>query len=67
MNVGRSIKIALAKSDKNFTWLARELGVSKQQVSKWNNNCYVGSMTIARLASAFNMKASEFIALGENE
>jgi len=67
MNIGRSIKIALAKSDRNCSWLAGELGVSKQQVSKWNNSVYVGGESIRKLASAFGMRVSTFIALGEGD
>jgi len=65
MNIGVSIKIALAKNGKKIPWLAAELDVKRQTVNNWSNQTSVGGDNIEKLASVFNMTASEFIALGE--
>lgn len=65
MNLRRSIKIALAQRDKNASWLAGELGMSKQQMSQIMNGAGVRSDTIDKLSKALNLASSELIALGE--
>jgi len=65
MNVGKSIKIALVKHDKDQKWLAKKLGVVPQHVSRLATTPTARSSTIERLAEIFKMPESEFIALGE--
>ena len=65
MNIGKSIKIALAQREKNATWLAGTLDMHKQAVGRLMNNPTAQGATITRLAGAFLLKDSEFIALGE--
>jgi len=65
MNVGKSVKIALAKRGTNQTRLAESLGVTAVWVNRLANSRSASMATVETLASAFNMKVSDFIALGE--
>jgi len=65
INVGRATKVALAQRNKSIIWLAQELNTSRQNVSVIANRAGAKSQTIDRLADAFELSASEFIALGE--
>ena len=65
MNVGKSLKIALAMNEKTQVDLVNELKMTRQQVSRLANNPSANSKTIERLAKSFGLSASEFIALGE--
>lgn len=66
MNVGRSIKVALAKRDMSQRQLAERLKHSERWVNQLANSERANSQTIDMLAGAFDMKASEFVALGED-
>jgi len=66
MNVGKSIKIALAKRDINQTQLAGKLGFTQVWVNRLANSRTASMTTVETLAQAFNMRVSEFIALGED-
>ena len=65
MNVGKSIKMALVKAGKKQTWLAEQLGISSRQVSKLASKESASGETIEKMANVFDMKASDFLALGE--
>lgn len=65
MNIGKSIKVALAKHDMKQHQLAERLGKSPSWVTQLANNQTASVATIQMLAGAFAMKASEFVALGE--
>ena len=65
MNISKSVKIALAKNEKSMIWLAEQLGVTRQQASVLANKNGLNTKNIEKLAAAFDMKVSEFIALGE--
>jgi len=67
MNIGRSTKVALAQRDKKTAWLCEQLGVSRQQAHGITVRASASASTIERLAKAFNLKPSEFVALGEDE
>lgn len=66
MDVGKSIRIALAKTNRSQKWLAEELGVTRQIIWVAKNNKSATGQRIEAYAAAFGMKASEFIALGED-
>ena len=66
LNVGKSTKIMLAKTDRNGSWLQEKLGVSRTRVSGILNSPDSGAALINRLAGLFDMPVSEFIALGES-
>lgn len=65
MNVGKSIKMALVKAGKKQTWLAEQLGISSRQVNKLASKESASGETIEKMANVFDMKASDFLALGE--
>lgn len=66
MNVGNSLKVALIKKGMSQTALAEQMGVHVQWVNKLANSQSASQATITTLAEALGMKASEFIALGED-
>lgn len=66
MNVGKSIKVALAKKEMNQQDLAAKMNVSKPYVSQLAGKEHAGMGTVSLLAEAFGMKISEFLALGED-
>lgn len=67
MNIGRSVKVALAQRSKTVTWLSLQLGISRTRASTIANSENASMATIKKMADIFNMPASEFIALGEQE
>lgn len=67
MDVGRSTRVALAQRDKTFSWLASEVGMSRQALSYIRRRESASGATIKKIADALDMKVSEFIALGETE
>lgn len=65
MNLRKSVKQACINADMKQKDLAEKLGMKPQQL-----NCTIARNStsfamLARLAAAFDMKVSEFIALGE--
>ena len=65
MNLKKSVKQACINADMKQKDLAEKLGMKPQQL-----NCTIARNStsfamLARLAAAFDMKVSEFIALGE--
>lgn len=66
MNIGKSIKVALAKKDMNQQDLAEKMKVSKPYVSQLAGREHAGMGTVVLLADVFDMKVSDFIALGED-
>lgn len=65
MNVGKSLKIALAQKGMKQNALAAQLGVTTVWISRLANSEKAGTTTVEKLAAAFDMKISEFVALGE--
>jgi hypothetical protein len=66
LNVGKSTKIMLAKTERNSLFLQEQLGVSRTRVSGILNSPDAGAALINKLAGLFDMPVSEFIALGES-
>lgn len=66
MNIGKSIRVALAQKDMTKTDLAAKLGIHLTGISQFSNRECVKSETIQKLANVFEMKVSEFVALGED-
>jgi plasmid maintenance system antidote protein VapI len=66
VNVGKSIKVAMAMRDMNPAILAERLVVSRQYVSNLIHSKQIGIGTISKLSDVFNMKVSDFLALGED-
>lgn len=65
MDLGLSLKIALARKKMTQTELANDLGVSRQIVTRWVITGNMPKSKMAELAEYFEMKPSEFVALGE--
>lgn len=66
MNVGKSLKVGLAKRGISQTALAEKMGVHLQWVNKLANSESAAQATVVSLASALDYKVSEFVALGED-
>jgi len=65
MNLKKSISVALALRSMNRVELAAIMGISRQRVYAISNQKRIEIETLIALAKAFDMKVSEFIALGE--
>jgi transcriptional regulator with XRE-family HTH domain len=66
MNIGKSLKISLLKINMEQSDLAEKIGIHQSHVSKISCGKTITTETLERLAVAFNMKVSEFIAVGED-
>lgn len=67
INLGKSIKVALAQNEMKRTELAETMEVSKQQVSNWIRSGTMNLSTLVTICAVLNMPVSEFIALGEGD
>lgn len=65
MNIGKALKISLARAELTQRELARKVGVSSQYVNKVANSSCAKIDTIEQFAKALGMKASELVALAE--
>lgn len=66
MNIRKSIKYAMIEQDRTGRWLAEQLGVTPQYISRLQKDGSTPSVkTCERIATAFGLSVSEFIALGE--
>lgn len=65
MNLGKSIKIALAQREKNSSWLSIQADMTPQQLSRIIRVGKASTNTVDRISSALELSASELIALGE--
>lgn len=66
MNIGKSIKVALAKKGMRSSELATTLGVTAPTVSVMSSRETCTGQMLLKLSSVFSMKVSEFVALGED-
>jgi transcriptional regulator with XRE-family HTH domain len=66
MNIGKSLKIAMAKRECKSIELAEKLNTSPQQVSNWINCGSMKQSTLIKISEVLGMQVSEFIALGES-
>jgi transcriptional regulator with XRE-family HTH domain len=66
MNVGKSLKVALAKKGIRQNELAKRIGVTRQWIGRLANSERAGMGSIEKLAKAFDLKPMEFLALGED-
>lgn len=65
MDLGKSLRIAIAMKGINQKKLAEEFKTSRQQVSNWMNTGVMKQENLIKVSVFFGMKVSEFIALGE--
>ena len=62
----QAIKVCLAEHQMSQGELAKKIGYSEQQVSRWANCVgYPKTQALIALAFAFDMPLSEFVAKGE--
>lgn len=66
MDISKSLYIALISRRKTQTWLAAQLGVSKQMVNKWCKSGRIRTDYLQNVAALLDYKVSELIALGED-
>lgn len=66
MNLGKSISVARAKHGLQVKELAKRLGMSPTSLSQLSGQTSCTGATLQKLAKAFDMKVSEFVALGED-
>jgi hypothetical protein len=66
MNLGKSLKVALALKGMNQSELARTNCWCLRKINKLANRAGGTVENINQLSAAFGMKASEFVALGED-
>jgi transcriptional regulator with XRE-family HTH domain len=66
MNLGKSIQIARAKHGLQVQELAEKLGMKPTSLSQLSSQKSCTGATLQKLAAAFDMKVSEFVALGED-
>lgn len=65
MNLGKSLKVALAASELLNKDLADKLSTSPQQVSKWIKSGAIKQSSLVEICTVLNISVSEFVALGE--
>lgn len=65
MNLGKSIKVALAKAGMSQRQLADKMGLSTRFITKLANSKTANLSTVEKIGAALGMKVSELIALGE--
>jgi len=66
MDIGKSIRLALAHKNMTKTALAKGLGCTLASVTQLLRRDCIKSDMIQKLANVFEMKVSEFIKLGED-
>lgn len=66
MDIGKSIRLALAHKNMSKTALASALGCKLPSVTQLCSRDIVKSDMIQKLSDVFGMKASDFIKLGED-
>ena len=67
MHIGKSTNIALALTEQDSKWLAHKLFRSIDTANHLRRNKHTSPTNIEKLAEIFEMKVSEFIALGESK
>lgn len=66
MNFRKSLKLALIQNDMTQKALAAQLGMRETSMSQLAAQSSCTGATLQKIADAFGMKVSEFIALGED-
>jgi DNA-binding Xre family transcriptional regulator len=66
MNFRKSLKLALIQRDMTQKALALKLGMRETSMSQLASQSSCTGATLQKIAGAFGMKVSEFVALGED-
>lgn len=64
-DVGKALRICRTKHLVSNAQVAEALGVAPQQASRIANTQHASTRTVEKLAALFDMKPSEFLAIGE--
>lgn len=68
MNIAKSIKMALINKGMRQGDLAKALKTTPAYMSRLaNGKAHMNTLVLEKVASQFNMKVSEFVALGEDK
>ena len=67
MDLRKSLRVAIASKGVRNIDVAEYLGYTPQQITNWLREGNISSQNITKLSEYFEMKASEFIALGEDK
>jgi DNA-binding Xre family transcriptional regulator len=67
MNAGKSLKLLMVQRDISRDQLSKDLGLSSVTISGLRNNKLISGRNLVKLCEYFNLKASEFLKLGEEE
>lgn len=67
MDLGKSLKMALAKREMTQKTLAENLDVHPQQVSDWATSGKITRIRLELICMQLDMNVSEFVALGEDQ
>jgi transcriptional regulator with XRE-family HTH domain len=65
MDLGKSLRVALAMKNMQQKTLAKELDINQRQISNWVASGKFSRESLANICKALDMPVSEFIALGE--
>lgn len=65
MNLRKSVMVAMAQRDMKQKDVADKIGISQGSMSQLMGQVSCTGATLVKLASAFGLKVSEFVALGE--
>lgn len=65
MNLGISLKVAIAKRPLNNKMLAELIPTSPQQITNWIASGNISAKNLTRICEVLDIKVSEFVALGE--
>lgn len=67
INAGKALKVLMAKREVSREKLSQDLGLSTVTISALRNNRLIGGTNLVKLCDYFQIKASEFFVLGEEE
>lgn len=67
INAGKALKVLMAKREVSREKLSQDLGLSTVTISALRNNKLISGSSLVKLCDYFQIKASDFFALGEEE
>lgn len=67
INAGKALKVLMAKREVSRDQLSKDLGLSTVTISALRNSKLISGANLVKLCDYFNLKASEFFILGEEE
>ena len=67
INAGKALKVLMAKREVSREKLSEELSLSTVTISGLRNNKLISGSNLVKICEFFQIKASEFFLLGEEE